>query len=87
MKCSVLLFVLLAVFFSPTPLFAQEAPPQMHFIMTHTIQPGKVPLHNECFKGIAQCHKKYGLKYPFYSFNSESGKYYAVVADEIVCRY
>ena len=79
MKRSVLLFVLLAVLFSATPLFAQEASPQMHFIMTHTIQPGKVPLHNECFEGITQCHKKYGLKYPYYSFNSESKKYFAVM--------
>ncbi len=71
--------LLIAAAFPVLSSCAQESTPHMFCVLTHIVIPGKANIHDECIKGIVKCHREHGFKYPFYSFNSESLKMYAVI--------
>ena len=79
MKRAVFMFALLAFICTGFASFAQETSPQLLYVLTHTIKPGKVAVHDEAVNGLVETFKKHNFNYPSWSYMSENLAFYAIM--------
>ena len=76
MKRAVLICVTLVICCVGYSSFAQEADPQLIFVLIHDVIPDKVEVHNESIKGMVDLSKKHDFRFPVYGYITDSFKYY-----------